>query len=91
MSDKTDGQFITHNMWKIVMLMVHGFKPVHIKTGQIEGSKSTRSVLKYIFGKEARSLADAWDRGDDTEKMATIRQVKTVMDMFKENLRRKLS
>jgi len=89
MSDNKD--FITHNMWKIIVLMVHGFAPLDIEVGKIEGSKSTNKVLKYKFGSDATKLSDAWDRGDDTEEMATVRKVKNMMEMFKENLRVKLS
>lgn len=87
MSDKT---FITHNMWKIILLMVHDISPIEIQTGKIEGSKSNRTVLKYVFPEEAKELADKWDRGDDTDTMKIVREVRNVMEMFKENLRRRL-
>ena len=88
--DKEPQNLVTHNMWKIVMLMVHGIAPLDIQTGKIEGSSNNRTVLKYVFAPEAHDLSDAWDRGDDNEKMAVIRETKNAMDMFKENLRRKL-
>lgn len=87
---KESENLITHNMWKIIMLQVLGITPLDILTGKIEGSTSSRDVLKYVFGKEAYKLSEAWDRGDDTAEMATIRSVKNIMDMFKENLRRRL-
>ncbi len=87
----SDNDLITHNMWKIVVLMVHGFAPLDIEVGPIEGSKSRNDVLKYRFGEESKELADAWDRGDDTAEMAVIRSVKNTMEMFKENLRIRLS
>lgn len=84
------GNFTTHNMWKIIVLMVHSYAPLEIEVGPIEGSKSRNDVLKYKFPAEAKDLSDAWDRGDDSDVMSTVRKVKNVMEMFKENLRIRL-
>lgn len=83
-------ELITHNMWKIVMLMVHGHSPLSVDVGKLEGRKGGRDVLRYTFADDAHKLSDAWDRGDDSETMATVRKVKNVTEMFKENLRRRL-
>jgi len=86
----SESELITHNMWKIIVLMVHGHSPLDIEVGPIEGSKSRNDVLKYKFKADAKDLADAWDRGDDSEEMVVIRNVKNTMEMFKENLRIRL-
>lgn len=86
----SDNNFITHDMWKIIMLQVVGLAPSKIITGTIEGSRSKRTVLKYVFPEEAVALCDKWDRGDDDEIMGTVREVRNVMELFKENLRRRL-
>ena len=92
MSEKKEKpqELITHNMWKIVMLMVHGHKPLSVDVGKLEGRKGGRDVLRYTFASDAHELSDAWDRGDDGEEMKTVRKVKNVTEMFKENLRRRL-
>lgn len=87
----SNNEFVTHNMWKIIMLQVHGITPLRIDTGKIEGSKSNRTVLKYAFPEEAQEIADAWDRGDDSETMHIVRETLNVIEMFKENLRRRLN
>ena len=93
MTDKTNEtqpDVVTHNMWKIIVLMVHGHSPMEVLVGPIEGAKSKNKVLKYKFPGNATGLADAWDRGDDSETMKTIRKVKNSMELFKENLRIRL-
>ncbi len=83
-------ELVTHNMWKIVMLMVHGHSPLSVDVGKLEGRKGGREILRYTFGNDAIQLSDAWDRGDDSPTMETVRKVKNVTEMFKENLRRRL-
>lgn len=84
-------EFVTHEQWKIIMLMAHGHAPIDVRTGPIEGSRSKREVLLYVFDEEARDLSDAWDRGDDhTDMMEAVRLIENLMDMFKRNIRRML-
>jgi hypothetical protein len=92
MSEKQEKpkELVTHNMWKIIMLMVHGHSPLLVEVGKLEGRKGGRDVLRYTFANDAQELSAAWDRGDDSPTMETVRKVKNVTEMFKENLRRRL-
>lgn len=89
----SDRRIVTYKMWEIIMLMSFNFAPEEILVEPIDATKSNRDVLKYVFGAEAQEYLDAWTRGDNSgkfERMETIRRIKNVTEMFKDNLRRLL-